>query len=437
MSQFDHWIERLARRVRWGEFLHRAANWLAVYLMVTGGVVLAAKLLVPRETWPGPLGGEYAAAVGWLLVICGLGAAVPLLISWRRSAQSRLSRTDLVAWLDRRLGAGGLLMTLSETPDVTDVTETSDASGLWSAKLPGHEAAWRMSMPLVRPTRFTRYLAVPLLFAMIACAVPWRTAYSSSTLRDTVGQRETQQLVQLLEELKQAGVLEEKEQEKLDEEIRKLAEDTRRSPLTHEKWETVDSLREQMQMRLDSRSRSLDKALAAVESLESAEFDAKGELTNLDQQYSEQLLEDIRDALKNKSLDELPHSLQELARRYQRQQSGRGKGQQGKGPKGEAGKVNKSGGKKSESGQGNKSGGKKPGTGKGKKGGGKKGETGEGQQGEGKQGKRSSSGASRFGLPSDPAERKQALQDLKEFLEQESRQLEQLRQQAQRNPGGT
>jgi hypothetical protein len=192
-----------------------------------------------------------------------------------------------------------------------------------------------------------------------------------------------------------------------------------------------------MQMRLDSRSRSLDKALAAVESLESAEFDAKGELTNLDQQYSEQLLEDIRDALKNKSLDELPHSLQELARRYQRQQSGRGKGQQGKGPKGEAGKVNKSGGKKSESGQGNKSGGKKPGTGKGKKGGGKKGETGEGQQGEGKQGKRSSSGASRFGLPSDPAERKQALQDLKEFLEQESRQLEQLRQQAQRNPGGT
>ena len=292
-------------------------------------------------------------------------------------------------------------------------------------------------MPLVRPTRFTRYLAVPLLFAMIACAVPWRTAYSSSTLRDTVGQRETQQLVQLLEELKQAGVLEEKEQEKLDEEIRKLAEDTRRSPLTHEKWETVDSLREQMQMRLDSRSRSLDKALAAVESLESAEFDAKGELTNLDQQYSEQLLEDIRDALKNKSLDELPHSLQELARRYQRQQSGRGKGQQGKGPKGEAGKVNKSGGKKPESGQGNKSGGKKPGTGKGKKGGGKKGETGEGQQGEGKQGKRSSSGASRFGLPSDPAERKQALQDLKEFLEQESRQLEQLRQQAQRNPGGT
>jgi len=427
MSQFDRWIERLAWRVRWGEFLHRAANWLAIYLMVAGGVVLAAKLLVPRETWPGPLSGEYAAAVGWLLVICGLGAAVPLLVSWRRSAQSRLSRTDLVAWLDRRLGAGGLLMTLSETPDVTDstdVTETADASARWSAKLPGQDAAWQMSMPLLRPTRFTRYLAVPVLFAMIACVVPWRTAYSSSTLRDTVGQRETQQLVQLLEELKQAGVLDEKEQEKLDEEIRKLADDTRRSPLTHEKWETVDSLREQMQMRLDSTARSLDKALAAVESLESAEFDAKGELSKLDQQYSEQQLEDIRDALKNKSLDELPPSLQDLVRRYQRQQSGKGRQGQGKQGKGEKGEV----------GKGNKSGGKKDGTGQGKKGGGKKGETGQGQQG---QGKRSSSGAGRFGLPSDPAERQQALQDLKEFLEQESRQLEQLQQQAQRNPGGT
>jgi len=409
MSQFDHWIERLARRVRWGEFLHRAANWLAVYLMVAGGVVLAAKLLVPRETWPGPLAGEYAVAVGWLLVICGLGAAVPLVISWRRSARSRLSRTDLVAWLDCRLGAGGLLMTLSETPDSSDVTETADASGRWSAELPGHEAAWRNSMPTVRPTRFTRYLVVPVLFAMIACVVPWRTAYSSSTLRDTVGQRETQQLVQLLEELKQAGVLAEKEQEKLDEEIRKLAEDTQRSPLTHEKWETVDSLREQMQMRLDSTARSLDKALAAVESLEAAEFDAKGELTNLDAQYSEQLLEDIRDALKNKSLDDLPPSLQELARRYQRQQSGRqGQGKQGKGQKGEAGEGNKSGGKQGEKGQG----GKKP-------------------------GKQSSAGTGRFGLPSDPAARQQALQDLREFLQQESLQLEQLQQQAQRNPGGT
>ena len=41
MSQFDQWIDRLARRVRLGEFLHRAANWLAVYLLAVGGLILA------------------------------------------------------------------------------------------------------------------------------------------------------------------------------------------------------------------------------------------------------------------------------------------------------------------------------------------------------------------------------------------------------------
>ncbi|GIS58361.1 MAG: hypothetical protein CM1200mP2_05860 [Planctomycetaceae bacterium] len=83
-------------------------------------------------------------------------------------------------------------------------------------------------------------------------------------------------------------------------------------------------------MRLDSSARSLDKALSAVTSLESAEFDSNGELTDLDPEYSEQLLEDIRDALKNTSIDELPPSLQDLARRYSRQQAGqKGEGQKG------------------------------------------------------------------------------------------------------------
>ncbi|GIS58362.1 MAG: hypothetical protein CM1200mP2_05870 [Planctomycetaceae bacterium] len=72
------------------------------------------------------------------------------------------------------------------------------------------------------------YVAVPVVFAIVACVVPWRMAFSSSTLQNTVGQRETQELVQLLEELKEAGVLEQQEQEKLDEEIQKLAEDTTR-----------------------------------------------------------------------------------------------------------------------------------------------------------------------------------------------------------------
>ena len=105
----------------------------------------------------------------------------------------------------------------------------------------------------------------------------------------------------------------------------------------------------------------------------------------------EQLLDDIRDALKAKPLDELPPGLQELVRREQQQQSG------------------KSGGKGEQ---------KTGGTDKG-------------------HGKKPSSTVDQFGLPRDPAERQQALQELKEFLQQEARQLEKLQQQAQRNPGGT
>jgi len=410
MSQFDQWIDRLARRVRLGEFLHRAANWLAVYLLAVGGLILAGKLLVPREIWPGPLGGGYRPAVSWLLALCGLGSAVLLAISWWKSERSRLSRSDLVAWLDRRLGVGGLLMTLSETATAAD-----DQAASWATALPEHQEVWRKSMPPVRPRRFTSYVAVPVVFAIVACVVPWRMAFSSSTLQNTVGQRETQELVQLLEELKEAGVLEQQEQEKLDEEIRKLAEDTSRSPLTHEKWETVDSLRERMQMRLDSSARSLDKALLAITSLESAEFDSNGELTDLDPEYSEQLLEDIRDALKNTSIDELPPSLQDLARRYSRQQAGqkdegqKGEGQKGEGQKGEDGKETKGQEKQANDKSGRR----------------------------GKKNKSAGGTNRRFGLPRDPAQRQQALQDLKEFLQQESQQLQELRQQAQRNPGGT
>ena len=73
MTQFDFWLERLARRVRWGEFLHRVANWLAVYLLAAGTIVLVGKLVVPRQSWPGPLEAADQQAVAWLLALVVLG----------------------------------------------------------------------------------------------------------------------------------------------------------------------------------------------------------------------------------------------------------------------------------------------------------------------------------------------------------------------------
>tara|TARA_B100000029_G_scaffold444228_1_gene463855 strand:- start:34 stop:1323 length:1290 start_codon:yes stop_codon:yes gene_type:complete len=429
MSQFDVWIERLARRIRWGECLHRAAHWLAIYLLVVGGILLAGKLLVPRESWPGPLAGEYSASVRWQLGLCTSGAVLLLLVCWQLSRTSLWSRTDLVAWLDGRLHAGGLLMTLSETAEADAASPGAMAE--WESRLPDSGPDWHRSMPSVWPVRFARYLVVPACFAMIACVIPWRHVHANSSLRDTVSQRETEELVELLKDLKQAGVLEEREQEKLDEEIRKLAADTRKKPLTHEKWETVDALREQMQMRLDAHGRSLDKALSAIETLESAEFDANGSLSDLDREYSDQLLDDIRDALKNTSIDKLPPSLQELARKYQRQQAGQGTkdGSSGKAGEGDGGEK-PTGGQK-----GRKGSAENQSAGQGKTGSGEKGEGRQaGQKGRQESGRR---GPGQFGLPRDPAARQQALDDLKEFLQQESEQLEQLQQQAQRNPGGT
>lgn len=367
MTQFDFWLERLARRVRWGEFLHRVANWLAVYLLAAGTIVLMGKLAVPRQSWPGPLEAADQQAVAWLLGLVVLGGALPVGVTWWLSQRSRMTRVDLVAWLDRRLDAGGLLMTLSETPDSS-----------WNERLPVAEAAWKRCLPQVRPRRFTRQLLVPVVFLVIACAMPWRTALPGTVLRDTVGQRETGELVRLLEELKEAGILEEEEQEQLDEAIEQLAADTRREPLTHEKWETVDTLRERMQMKLDSANLSVQKALESIKALEELEFDKSG--APLDEKHAEQLRQDIEEALKKitqgKSPGDLPESLKELARRLKRQQEGQ-----------------KSGGREGQSRQ--------------------------------------------FQLPRDAAQRQQALQELQEFLQQESQRLQELRQQAQRNPGGT
>ena len=148
-------------------------------------------------------------------------------------------------------------------------------------------------------------------------------------------------------------------------------------------------------------------------------------MTDLDPEYSEQLLEDIRDALKNTSIDELPPSLQDLARRYSRQQAG----QKGEGQKGEDGKEPKGQEKQAERD------GQEQAQGKGRKGQGKQANDKSGRRG--KKNKFAGGTNRRFGLPRDPAQRQQALQDLKEFLQQESQQLQELRQQAQRNPGGT
>jgi len=272
MAAYERWIERHRRRLAWGRFLERFSEWFAGYLFVFGVVVLAVKLLIPG-VWP---------AVLWL----GIAAVPVTAVAWTLSRRTAYSRAESVAMLDRKLDAGGLLMTLSENPDPD-----------WAARLPA-EAAWRYSLPRLRPVRVARYLLLPVLFAAAACLIPPREARTEPVRWNAVGHEAASQLNESLKLLDQADVLEEKEKEELREAIEQLAEETRETPLTHEKWETIDALRERLRMRAESASLVASRGEAAAGALAAAEEEGAEPLSA---ERRARLEQDVLDALKKLS----------------------------------------------------------------------------------------------------------------------------------------
>jgi hypothetical protein len=264
----DRWIDRYAARVRLGEFLQRAAETGAAFLFAFGATVLIVKLLIP-QAWPNVLWG-------------GLGLIPAFGVAWWLSGRAHRGRWESVARLDSALSTGGLLMMLSELPDEG-----------WEKALPQIEAAWQQALPRIRPKRFTSFLALPLLFAVGACFVPLRQGLAAIVLRNTVGQQAAQELEALLNSIDKEQVLDEEEKKQLQDEIRKIAEETKDTPLTHEKWETVDALRERMKVRLESASMIALQASDAAAMLAAAES-ADGEL---DMARFDILQKDLGDAL--------------------------------------------------------------------------------------------------------------------------------------------
>lgn len=249
----DRWIDRYVARMRLGEFLKAAADAGAVFLFVFGASVLMVKLLIP-QAWPNVLWG-------------GLGLIPAFGLAWWLAGRKRHGRWESVARLDSALETGGLLMMLSELPDEE-----------WAAALPQIDQAWQKALPRLRPKRFASYLVLPLLFAVGACFVPLRDLTSAPVLRNTVGQKAAQELETLYQALDKEQVLDAEEKKQLQEEIRKIAEETRATPLTHEKWETVDALRERMKVRLESASMIARQASDAAAMLGAAKA-ADGELS--------------------------------------------------------------------------------------------------------------------------------------------------------------
>ncbi len=269
MSARDRWIRRHLKRLHFGQFLQRAAEWVGGFLLVFGSLVLLVKLLAP-SLWPEVL---------WL----ALGAAPATAGAWWLSQKGRFTRGESIALLDRSLEAGGLLMTLSEAPDAE-----------WETRLPQVERLWRLSLPRIRPRRFSYYVGLPLLFAVAVCFVPQRKLPATTVEPRTVAQQAAEQLEQMLRLVEEAEVLDEEEKQRLHEEITKLAEETHDSPLTHEKWETVDALEQKLRLKLDEATAQADKAADAAALLALA---AAGELENISSERLESLEKEVLETL--------------------------------------------------------------------------------------------------------------------------------------------
>jgi hypothetical protein len=298
--EFDRWVDRYAARIHLGEFLQRAGETGAAFLFAFGAVVLAVKLMIP-QAWPNVLWG----ALG-LIPACGL--------AWWLARRNHRSRDESVTRLDSALGSGGLLMMLSELPD-------SEHGQEWQRKLPQIERAWHDAIPRVRPRRFVSVLALPLLFAVGACFIPLREATTAVAMRNTIGQQATEELAALLKLIDEEKVLDEQEKQKLHEEIGKLADQMRETPLTHEKWETVDALRERLKVRIESAAMLSSEAGAAAEQLsESNSADPTGEFTGefsgeLIESLEKELGEAVQKLIQKGAFSKAPQSLQDqLAR---------------------------------------------------------------------------------------------------------------------------
>lgn len=294
-------IDRCLRMLNVGQFLKVFADWTAVYLLVLGVVILLVKLRMLS-----PVGME--AAFLWPGVLWLFAGLIPLGISaWFVSKRRFFSRPEAIAYLDERLQTGGLLMTLEERPDAN-----------WQARLDLPVSVWNQALPGLYPKRFLSLIQMPLLFALAACLIPQRELPAKPIEKNDVAQEATSELKAILETLKEEQVLEDKQEESLSEQIESLVRETEHSPLTHEKWETVEALKQQMLSQLQELALQLSKSAAAAEALEGLDF----ENLNLSAEQLEQLTaalgEGLKELAKNGRLSDAPPGVQELVEQLQK-----------------------------------------------------------------------------------------------------------------------
>lgn len=268
-SDKQRWLQRIRRRLHFGLFLKHFTDWTVVFCMAIGCAFLATKLF-----W----------ASGWPYMLWFLLLSVPLVFgAWWFSRRERYADNQSVALLDQRLGAGGLLMTVVESPD-----------DQWEHQLPVANQVWKQAIPAVRPWRTLKHLALPILFLVFTSLIPSRTVQSMTAIPSTVSRTEVSRLSEMLEELDENEILKEEEKDEIEEQIKKLAKETRYKPLTHENWETVDALKQKMDLKLANRQNELQQIASALAALERSRKDADSQ-SDSDRQRLEDLLQKLNE----------------------------------------------------------------------------------------------------------------------------------------------
>ncbi|MFN0196083.1 MAG: hypothetical protein ACKVT0_05015 [Planctomycetaceae bacterium] len=272
MSITETWIRKYQRRIAYGHFLKRMIEGLAIYLIVAGVSVLLMKLGGPRFWF-------YAPAL--------LAGIIPVIAyaAWRFRSDAHSFR-ESVALLDRQIEAGGLLMMLCETSDPR-CHDNPGHDNQWHDKLPQDDKYWQAQIPRLSFGRMLRPCRLPALFVIGACFLPLRPEPETKLLAGTVGETASQELDEILEVVKEISPLEEQEEQEIKQAIDELREETEQQPLTHEKWETIDSLSDRMRLKIEAHSAAVSKGQSALKSLAGA--DAGVTLSKSDQKQQQDM----------------------------------------------------------------------------------------------------------------------------------------------------
>ncbi|MEZ6196650.1 MAG: hypothetical protein R3F20_13140 [Planctomycetota bacterium] len=232
-------LNKLARTLFLASMRDRVVR-MAVPALVLGALwILGTRRLAP----------DRAAYDAW--VLGGLGAAAVALAALG-AFRARLRRPDLLAWADRRAGAGGLLVTLDAHPDER-----------WRPLV--EERLARIEPPRARFTERSRLFLPAAIFFLAALVVP--VAAEARRPPSEPGERFAEALVRRLERIESEALAPPEEVEALKREIERVRRDLAREGLGPRQWEALDALRRRMDRGLDDRARQLARGAAAAAAL--------------------------------------------------------------------------------------------------------------------------------------------------------------------------